>query len=112
MRNSESMGIFNKHMLRFIRPATNRNFHCHRRGGLKLITGLRLGLSYLRYNKFKYNSQDTLNPICSCGTVKTNIHCFLHCPTFLNERLTLFSKIESIHESIFSKDNSKSTPLW
>ena len=42
--------------------------------GLKLITKLRLGLSHLQFHKFKNSFQDTLNPICSCGTVETIVH--------------------------------------
>ena len=32
--------------------------------------------------------QDTLNPICNCGTVETTMHDLLHCPKCSNERLT------------------------
>ena len=92
-RNFESLAIFKKHKLAFIRPAASRTFNCYSPDGLKLITRLRLGLSHLRFHKFKHNSQDTLNPICSCGTVETTIHYLLHCPNFPNERLTLFSKL-------------------
>ena len=90
----------------FITPSANSTFHCHSPDGLKLTTRLRLGLSHLRFHKFKYNFQDTLNPICSCGTVATTIHYFLHCPNFSNERLTLFNKLQSIDENILSKDDS------
>ena len=106
IRNSESLAIFKKHILAFIRPAANSTFHCHSPDSLKLITRLRLGLSHLRFHKFKHNFQDTLNPICSCGTVETTIHYLLHCPNFSNERLTLFSKLQSIDENILSKDDS------
>ena len=34
--------------------------------GVRLINRLRLGFSHLREHKFKYNSDDTLNPLCSC----------------------------------------------
>ena len=74
---------------------------------LKLITRLRLGLSHLRFLKFKHNFQDTLNPTCCCDTVKATIHYLLHCPNFSNERVTLFNKLQSIDENILSKDDSK-----
>ena len=44
--------------------------------------------------------------MCNCGTVETTIHHLFHCPNFLNERLTLFSKLQSIDENILSKDDS------
>ena len=96
IRNSESLVIFKKHILAFIRPSANNTLHCHCPDGLKLITRLRLGLSLLRFHKFKHSFQDTLNPTCCCGTVKTTIHYLLHCPNFSNERLTLFNKLQSI----------------
>ena len=80
---------------------------CHCPDCLKLITKLRLGLSHLRFHKFKHNFKDTLNPTCCCGTVETTMHYLLHCPDFSNERLTLFNKLQSIYENILSKDESK-----
>ena len=106
IRNSESLVIFKKHILAFIRPATNSAFHCDSPDGLKLITTFRLGLSHLQFHKLEHNFQDTLNPICSCGTVKTTIHYLLHCLNFLNERITLFIKLKSIDENFLSKDDS------
>ena len=92
--------------LAFIRPSINSTFHCHCPDGLKLITRLRLGLSHLQFHKFKHNFQDTLNPICSCGTVETNIHYLLHCPIFSHEKLTPFNKLQSIDQNILSKGDS------
>ena len=106
IRNSESLEIFKKRILAFIRPSANSTFHCHCPDGLKLITRLSLDLSHHRFHKFTHNFQDTLNPTCCCGTVETTIHYLLHCPNFSNERLTLFDKLESIDENIFSKDDS------
>ena len=63
---------------------------------LKLITWLRRGLNHLRFHKFMHSFQDPLNPTWNCGTVKTTIHYLLHCPSFSNERLILFKKLQSI----------------
>ena len=90
----------------FIRPVANGTFHCHSPDGLKLITRLRPGLSLLQFHKFKHIFQDTLNPIWSCGTVETAIDYLLHCPSFSNERLTLFIQLQSIDENVLSKDDS------
>ena len=90
----------------FIRPSKNSTFHYHCPDGLKLITRLSLGSSHLQFHKFKHNFKDTLNPICSCGNVETNIHYLLHCLIFSDEKLTPFNKLQSFDHNILSKDNS------
>ena len=92
IRNSESLTIFRKNILHFIRPTPNSIYNCHNPKGVKLITRLRLGLSHLRGHKFKHNFEDSINPICSCGhDVESTTHFLLHCPLFINERSTFFS---------------------
>ena len=105
IRNSESLALFKKCILA-IGPFANSTFQCHNPKGLKLITRLRLGLSHLRFHKFKHSFQDTLNSICTCDTVETTLHYLLHFPNFSNERLTFFNKLQSIDENILSKDDS------
>ena len=106
IRNSESLALFKKCILAFIRPFTNSTFQYHNPKGLKLIPRLWLGLSHLRFHKFKHSFQDTLNPICNCGTVETTVHYLLHCPNFSNERLIFFNKLRSIDANILSNDDS------
>ena len=53
--NSGSFLIFKKNILPFLRPAANSVYNCHNPKGIKLITGLRLGLSHLKEHKFKCN---------------------------------------------------------
>ena len=77
-KNSESLAIFKKSILAFIRRYTNTTFHCHNSKGLKLIKRLGLGSRHLRFHKFKHSFQDTLNPICNCGTAETIIHYLFH----------------------------------
>ena len=72
-RHSESLPLFKKCILAFIRPFANHIFQCHNHKGLKLIKRLQLGLSHLRFRKF-HSFQDTLNPVCNCGTVEANVH--------------------------------------
>ena len=103
IRNSESLALFKKHILAFIRPFENSTFQCHKPKRLKVITRLRLGLSHLQSHKFKHSFQNTLNPTCNCGTVETTIHYFRHCPNFSSERQTLFKKLQSIDENVFKK---------
>ena len=106
IRNSEGLALFKKRILTFIRPSANSTFHCHNPNVLILITRLRLGLNHLPFHKFKHSFQDTLNPVCNCGTVETIIHHPLHCPCFLDKRLTLVNKLQSIDENILSTDDS------
>ena len=106
IRNSESLALFKKSIFAFVRVLANSAFQCHNPKGLKLITRLRLGLSHLRFHKFKHSFQDTLNPICNCGTVETTVHYLLHCPNFSNERLIFFNKLQSTDANILSKDDS------
>ena len=96
-RKSESLMLFKKSILIFIRPFANSVFQCDNPKGLKLIAMLRLGLSHLRF---------TLISICNYGTVETTVHYLLHYPNFSKERLTLFNKLQSIDENILSKDDS------
>ena len=54
-------------------------------------------MSHLREHKFKYNFQDCLNPICSCGLdIESTSHFLLHCCTFNDERYTLLSTLNKI----------------
>ena len=57
IRNSKTLNILKLKILKLIRPTTNSIFGCYNPIGVKLLTRLRLGLSYLRKNKFKQNSK-------------------------------------------------------
>ena len=65
IRNSESLSIFKKSILKFIRLSPNRICNCHGPREIKLLAPLRLGLSHLRDDKFKHNFQYWLNTICN-----------------------------------------------
>ena len=107
IRNSESFSIFKKNILKFIRPSPNI-FNCHNPKGVKLLTRVRLGLSHLRDHKFKHSFQDSLNPICNCGTdVETTTHYLLHCPLFSDERLILINNIQNIDSNILNLNDSR-----
>ena len=101
-RSSESLALFKKSILQFIRPKPNRT--CWNNPiGIKLITRLRLGFSHLRDHKSKYNFLDCLNPICSCGKdIETTVHYLLQCPIFSDVRSIFFNKFQSIDENVLS----------
>ena len=74
IRNSGSLVLSKKGILAFIKPFANSTSQCHNPMSLKLITMLRLGLSHLRFHKFKHCVQGTLNRISNCNTVETTVH--------------------------------------
>ena len=79
----------------------------HNRHGIKLITRLQAGLSYLREHRFRHNFQDSLNPFCNCGQhIETTIHFFLRCSYYSNQRKTLFQKISNIKRSLLNQNDS------
>ena len=87
IRNSSSFNIFRKSILKFIKSSANSLFNCHNPKGIKFITRLRLGLSYLREHKFKHSFQGFLNPFCSCGLdIESTVHFPLHCHMYITER--------------------------
>ena len=110
IRNSESLNIFKKTLLKFIRPSGSTIFNCHNPKGVKLLTRLRLGLSHLRERKFKHSFQDSLNHICSCGNdIETSAHFLLQCPNFSNERSTFLNIIGSKDRNILTRSESQVT---
>ena len=103
---SDSISIFKKRILSFIRPLPNKVSNSHNPQGLKLLTRLRLGLSHLRYHKFKHNFLDTINPLCSCGSdIETTLHFFLYCPNFLECKNTLLSRISEINSELITRND-------
>ena len=99
IRNSDSLSL-----LKFVRPIANSVFDLNNPYGLELLTRLRLGLSHLRYHKFRHYFQDCINPICDCGLeTETTTHFLLQCPLFQSARQTLLMNIKKIDESILKK---------
>ena len=102
--NGDSLNVFKLSLLKFVRPVANSVFEINNPYGLKLLTRLRLGLSHLRYHKFRHNFQDCINPICVCGLeIETTTHFLHHCPLFQSARQSLLINIKKIDESILKK---------
>ena len=94
--------------MQFIWPSPNSIFNCYNPKGVKLLTRLRLGLRHLHDRKFKHSFQDSLNPICNCGTdVETTTHYLLHCPLFSDERLILINNIQNIDNNILNLNDCR-----
>ena len=78
--NDKSFFIFKNFFLNIGRPNQNSIFKIHDPLGIKLLARLIVGLSHLNEHRFRHNSQDCLNPLCSCSLeVESNI---LALPTF------------------------------
>ena len=91
-------------------PAPNSIYSCHNPKGVKLITQIRLGLSHLREHKFKYKSQDSINPLCNCGhDIESTTHYLLHFPLFVNEKSTFFSTLSSLDYTLLDNTDSSLT---
>ena len=65
--NSESVSAFEKQILKFIRTSANSTFNVHNPHGIKLLTGLRVGLNHFCKHKFRHNFQDSLDTFCNCS---------------------------------------------
>ena len=106
IRESDSISIFKNRILSFIKPLPNKVSSSHNPQGLKLLTRLQIGLSHLRYRKFKHNSLDTINPLCSCGAdVETTFRFFLHCSNIMEGRNTLLWKISEINSDVITRND-------
>ena len=74
IKNVELFKFFKKPLLSFIRSMPNSNYHIDNSLGVKYITRLRTGFSYLKEHKFKHNFQDSVDPIYSCSSgIETTI---------------------------------------
>ena len=67
-KNSDSFAIFKKRILEFIRPKPNIIFNIHNPLGIRYLTRLRVGFSHLKEHKFRHNFQDSIDPMCNCGS--------------------------------------------
>ena len=67
------MNIFKKRLLEFTRTFPNSIFDIHK----SLLTRLHLGISHINKHKFKHDFNDTIYPICICGSGNESINLFL-----------------------------------
>ena len=93
--------------LNLLDPNQTVFFNCCNLKGIRLITRLQLELSHLREHKFKYNFQNCLNPLCSCGlSIESTSHFLLHCLIFHDKRHTLLSTLNNIDSKILESNDS------
>ena len=105
--NSASCNVFNKVILKIIRPKPSQVLNIDSSEGLKFLTRIWFGLSHLADHKFRQNSQDCINPICSWSQeIETSTHFLLHCFNYDCARQTLFEKVSKV-DSIMLKQNDQ-----
>ena len=107
--------ILKDHLLSSIRPKKKNIFGIDDPLGLRYLTQLRVGLSFLRYHKKCHNFIDTPSDKCLCtrGIEDTN-HFLVSCPFFAAQRATLANHLGNQshlylygHQTINFADNRK-----
>ena len=84
----------------FIRPVQNNIFNIFDPIGLKFLTRLQLGFSYLNEHRFRRNFQDCMNPLCSCSLeIEDTLHYLLHCHHFNHIRIDLMNSVKSVYDN-------------
>ena len=75
---------------------------------MKLLIRIRLGFSFLGQHKFRHNSEDTVNALCSCSiqTQKT-LQVFLRHQFFNDIREILMIDLTNINRSLLSLNQNK-----
>ena len=70
--------VLSTDILNIIRLSPNKAYKVYNPSGLKLLTGLRVGLSHLHAHKLSHNFSDCLDELCICGTnIETTNHFLL-----------------------------------
>ena len=103
---------FKNSLLKFIRSSPNSLFNVSDRLGIKLLTRLRLGISYHRGHKINRNFHDAINPLCFCSLEsESTTHFFLHCQNFTELRKCLLNELTKIDSGILTLDEKSFTKL-
>ena len=98
-----------KWILEYIRTCFSSTFNTPNSLGLTYHTGMRVGLSQLREQKFCHNFWDSLNLICNCSNdTELTKHNLLHCSNFQNIRQ---SNVEIVKPNLLSMNEDASTHL-
>ena len=107
LRNAPSISAFKRNILNIIRLSPNKAYKVYNPSGLKLLTGLCLGLSHLHAHKLSHNFSDCLDELCICGTnIETTNHFLLRCPFYLSKRQILMEKNRDIEILILDQNGN------
>ena len=84
-----------------IHSSPNPVYDIHNPLGLRLLTRLRLGLSYLNEHKFNHNFKNCVNPLCAYNLeIESTLHFFLHCIHYNNIHSTFLNELKSLDGNI------------
>ena len=89
IQSSESSNVLKSRILKFIWPKVNSFLNYLYPNGVKLITGLQLGLSNLQNVKFKHSFQELSQPYYAVVVLKSKqlcIICFTVSTTYMKEK--------------------------
>ena len=99
--NARSLNIFKTSILSKITSKKNSLFSVHDPLGVTLLTRLRLKFSHLNERKFRHSFNNTIDPMCACGTeVETTKHFPMRCHFYSTLRLELFKNLEKIDPNL------------
>ena len=99
IRESPLISKFKKKLLSQIRSAPNSLYITHNSKGDIYLTNLRVGLSKLKVHKFKYDSKDTLNPMCPVYDDIEDMGHLLICNSFSEHRWNLPAGVNDVLEA-------------
>ena len=113
IRDSESIAIFKKRLLSFIRPIPSNVYNIFDPIGFKFLTRLRLGFSHLNEHRSRHNFQECINPFSSCSLETENTsHYLLHCHHFSQNCINLMKSVNFVFENFdILSDNIKTDVL-
>ena len=95
VRNAKQTDIFKKMIM--TEKQENARFSIYNPVDVKLLTHLRVQLSYLNEHKFRHGFEDTISPVCSCNTeIKSNKHFLLRCHFYFSERLEILDDLKKL----------------
>ena len=97
IRLAPSVAVFKKKLLSIIRPPAKSVFGIHDPIGLSYLTQIRVGLSKLKFHKFRHNFRDTIDPMCPTNDgIEDTEHFLLLCPSFDIERRDLLAGVSEL----------------
>ena len=108
IRNAKSLYKFKK-FFKTEKPE-NSLYNVYDPVGVKLLSLLRLQFSHLNEHKFRYEFNDSVDPMCPCGSeVETTEHFSLRCQCFSIQRSELFNNLRNLDPSFTKLDTKEKT---
>ena len=89
-----------------VRPPAKSVFGIHDPLGLSYLSQLRVGLSKLKFHKFKQKLKNTLNPLCPTNDgIEDTEHFLLLCPSFDVQLRDLLAEISQLLQPFVQINN-------